>query len=68
MERRALPPASERFVSEFSLDELTPPTERRSLLLTLRTNGQLIPFLHCTSFIIREENSPWEFNRYRIGH
>jgi hypothetical protein len=34
MERRALPPRF-RFLSEFSLDELTPSAERRSLSLAL---------------------------------
>ena len=35
------------------LIELTPPVERRSLLLVLEPH---------------KENTPWEFNRYRIGH
>jgi len=42
-----------RFVSEFSPGELTPSAERRSLSLALEP---------------QEEESLWEFNRYRIGH
>jgi len=52
MERRALPPRL-RFVYEFPLRELTPSAERRSLLLALEPH---------------KEDSPWGFNRYRIGH
>ena len=42
-----------RFQLRAPLDELTPSAERRSLLLTLEP---------------QKEKSPWECNRYRIGH
>jgi hypothetical protein len=52
LELRALPPCL-RFAFEFPLGELTPSAKRRSLSLPLEP---------------QEEESPWKFNRYRIGH
>ncbi len=83
LERRALPPRL-RFSSE-PPTELTPSTERRSLLLTLEPTASQPHSSTARVLCGRErqkrslnkaftqdrkqkEKSPWECNRYRIGH